>query len=240
MSSNKVAIVTGASSGIGKAISKYLTKQSYELLLIARDLDKLTKVKDEISLLNTEKKAVDIANIDICDFEKLTPRLTTFIEQHGGVDVLVNCAGYVKRGTSDLDRNEFLKMLDVNLIGTFNLINLCVPYMKTKKKGRIINVASHSGVVAKRYLGGYAASKFGVVGLSESLYKELAEYNIYVTAICPNLVSTEMTADVNLPISEMMDVKDVVKAVDFLMSLSNPVYIKEIVMQCRCKVLEEL
>ena len=111
--------------------------------------------------------------------------------------------------------------------------------MKKNKSGRIINIVSRSGKIARKQLGGYAASKFGVMGLNESIYKELACYGIYVTAICPNLVATAMTSDVNLDQNEMIKTDDIVKTLDYLLNISPAVAIKEIVMECRAKLIEE-
>ena len=165
--------------------------------------------------------------------------INKFANEQGQVDILCNSAGYVKRGTSELLYDEFMKMINTNLVGAFNLIQTVVPFMKNKKSGRIINIASRSGKIARKQLGGYAASKFGLIGLNEALYKELVEYGIYVTAICPNLVATNMTSDVEMERSDMIQVEDVVKSIDYIMNLSPAVSIKEIILQCRVKLLEE-
>ena len=132
-------------------------------------------------------------------------------------------------------------MIETNLIGVFDMVNFVVPFMKRQKSGRIINIASHSGVVARRFLGGYAASKFGLVGFNESLHKELMPYGIYVTAICPNLVDTEMTKNVtSINKEELIQVEDIVKTVDYLLALSPNVIMKEIVLRCRAKLLKTI
>ncbi len=235
-----VAIVTGASQGIGYAIATYLASKGYKLLLIARRLEKLQTSADEIvAKFPGVALQPSIAAIDVSDHEKVKNVVNDFVEEQGQIDILCNNAGYVKRGTSELPYDEFMKMINTNLIGAFNFIQAVVPHMKEKKSGRIINIASRSGKIARKQLGGYAATKFGMIGLNESIYKELAEYGIYVTAICPNLVATDMTSDVHMARHEMIQTDDIVKSVDYILSLSPSVAIKEILLQCRAKLIEE-
>lgn len=233
MNQNKYAVITGGSRGIGFAIAEYLSSIGFTLLLIARDEENLKKAINKLGQQH-EYTAIDVANYD-----DVNNAITSFVQKTKKIDLLVNSAGYVKRGTSTLSPIEFQKMLDANLVGLFNAIHSSVPYMKNQKHGRIINIASYSGVMARAPLGGYAASKFAVMGLNESLYKELSSEGISVTAICPNLVDTDMTADVNVSSSDKIPTSDIVKAVDFLLNLSPSSSIKEIVIQCRYKLINE-
>jgi 3-oxoacyl-[acyl-carrier protein] reductase len=236
----RVAIITGASRGIGYGIAHYLAKKNYHLLLIARNRAHLEQaaqtLRQEVSDANV---CIRTAALDVSHDEAVKSTVEMFINEMGKVDLLVNNAGYVKRGSSALSLEEFNRMLDVNLRGAFHLVHTVAPFMKQAGEGRIIQIASYSGKVARKLMGGYAASKFGLLGLNESLYKELAEYGIYVTAICPNLVATEMTSDVEMDPKDMLEVEDVVKTVNYLLSLSKAVSVKEVVLQCRKKVLEE-
>jgi 3-oxoacyl-[acyl-carrier protein] reductase len=129
-------------------------------------------------------------------------------------------------------------MINTNLIGVFNFVSTVAPFMKKNKKGRIINVSSFSGKIARELLGGYAATKFGVIGLNESIYKELASHGIYVTALCPSFVDTDMTADIQMDRSEMIQTSDIVKTVDFLLGLSPSVAVKEIAMECQSIIMK--
>jgi short-subunit dehydrogenase len=235
-----VGIVTGASQGIGYAISSYLASKGYKLLLIARQEANLQKAADEIfNQYSDVSLRPSIAAIDVSDCESVSEAVKRFVEQEGQIDLLCNNAGYVKRGTSDLAHDEFLKMLNTNLIGPFNFIQAVAPFMKERKVGRIINIASRSGKFARKQLGGYAASKFGFMGFNEAIYKELASFGIYVTAICPNLVATDMTSDVKMDRNEMIQTEDIVNTLKYILELSPSVAIKEIVMQCRSKLIEE-
>jgi 3-oxoacyl-[acyl-carrier protein] reductase len=234
----KAAIVTGASQGIGYAIANYLAAAGYHLLLISRSHEKLKKAAEEIKIKNKNAILPEIAAIDVSDYHAVKTCVEQFAEKVGSIDLLCNNAGYVKRGTSELPHDEFLKMINTNLIGAFNFIQVVSPLMKEKRSGRIINIASRSGKIARKFLGGYAASKFGLVGLSEAICKELVSYGIYVTAICPAFVATDMTSDVDMDRNEMIQPDDIVKTLDYLLNLSPAVVIKEIVIDCKVTLIE--
>lgn len=223
----KTAIVTGANSGIGLAIATYLAQNNYELLLIARNAEKLDATKTKLGANHT------CAPLDVADYQQVKNAVDQFAQKHSHIDLLVNNAGIAQRGTSELPPDAFVAMLQTNLTGVFNLIHTVTPYMKQQSAGRIINIASRSGKIARAPLGGYAASKFGVIGLNEALYKELAPLGIYVTAICPAWVYTPMTSDMTIPQEEMISVDDIINTVDYLLHLSPNVSIKEILLECQ-------
>jgi short-subunit dehydrogenase len=229
----KTAIITGANSGIGLALAVYLANKDYELLLIARNAEKLAAIKAKLGANHT------CASVDVADYHQVESAINQFAQKHTHIDLLINSAGTVTRGTSELPPEEFLKMLNTNLVGVFNLVHAVTPYMKQQGSGRIINIASRSGKRARALLGGYAASKFGVIGLNEALYKELAPLGIYVTAICPAWVATPMTADMPMPKENMISTDDIVNTIDYLLNLSPSVGIKEIVLECQRKIGEE-
>lgn len=228
----KTAVITGASSGMGKALAFHLAKKGYSLLLIARNETKLREVERK---LQGDHR---IAAIDVANSAKVNQAIETFLSEFNQIDLLFNSAGYVKRGTTTLDENELLQMMNTNFLGTFNFIKAVTPHMSNRKCGHIVSVASYSGKYARAPLGGYAASKFAVVGFCESVYKELAPLGVAVTTICPNLVDTEMTADVNMPREQMLHTDDIVKTVDYILSLSPSVAIKEIVLQCKIRIIQ--
>ena len=221
-------------SGDRSGVAHYFLERKYKVILIARNINRLKHLKAKFS-----ENDVTILSIDLRNHKELLNNLDVALNAEGRVDVLVNSAGYVKRGTTDLSHDEFVKMLETNLIGLFDISNAIAPIMKKQSYGRIINISSYSGVVARDCLGGYAASKFGLMGLNEALHKELAPYGIYVTAICPNLVDTEMTKDVTtIDRKEFIQVDDIVKTIDYLMALTPNVMVKELVLRCRAKLLK--
>lgn len=235
---SKTAIITGASSGIGQAIAQHLPKLGFnKLILIARRLKRLESIKLEIERNNMATQVESIA-LDITDTQGVEKKFSEILNQTQKINLLVNSAGYVKRGSSELALNEFEKMMQINLIATFHVTKLIVAKMKTQKHGQIINFSSISASQCRAELGGYAASKAGFSALSESLYKELAPYGIKVTAISPNLVDTEMTADVStIPRSELTPVEDIVKMVELLLTLSPHSSVKEVIMQNTAKLI---
>lgn len=232
--SSKVAVVTGGSSGIGKRICQYLLfEMGYHVIAIARNASKLESIATEFYKQNTNIMFYTIS-CNVADYSALKSRMMPVIQKLGHIDLLVNAAGYVKRGTSDLDADEFMQMVNTNLVGPFNLTQLLAPLMKKQKSGKIVNIASISGVEARPELGGYSASKFGLMGFNESLHFELAPYGISVTAICPNLVATEMTSDVkNLSLQELMPIDEIIKTLKLILSYDNTVMLKEIVLRNR-------
>ena len=234
----RAAIVTGASQGIGFGIANYLAGLGYEVLMVARNAEKLTAAAKQIQVSHPKSITPHLAAIDVSDYAKVKEAVENFQHKTGRIDLLCNNAGSAVRGTSTLTPEEFAKMINTNLIGTFNFIQTVTPFMKKNKSGRIINIASRSGKIARKVLGGYAASKFGVVGFSEALCKELISEGIYVTAICPGFVATDATAYMDVDPTEMVQVDDIVKTVDYLLHLSPSVVIQEIMVQCKIQVAE--
>lgn len=235
----RTAIITGASRGIGRGIANYFASKQFQLLLVARDLEKLKDFANEIATQFPNTPKAEIAALDVSDHKAVTECVNTFGNKHGRIDFLCNNAGYAMRGSSELDHDEFFKMIDTNLVGAFNFIHAVTPFMKKNHEGRIVNIASRSGKIARKFLGGYAASKFGLVGLSEGVFKELAPENIHVTTICPAFVATDMTSDMKMDQKDMIQVSDIVKTIEFLMQLSPSVAIPEITLECRRMVILE-
>lgn len=227
MQNNPVAIVTGASRGIGKAVALNFAHLGYDLALIARDESLLHAVNSEIKdkyPVNTGVFALDVANKSSVD-ETIHRIITT----HGRIDILFNNAGILCQGTSEIDPADFESMIQINLFGFFNFIHAVAPHMKKQRSGYIMNLASLAGKVALASTGGYAASKFAVVGLSEALFNEMLAYNVKVTAICPSVIATDMTEGIqNFPNEEKISVNDIVETVNFLLKLSPKAIIKDI------------
>lgn len=223
----KTAIITGASKGIGRTLAYHFSEIGYDLLLVARSIDLLTDLQLTIKDRHPEK-IVEIAAIDIAN-EVLTHKaISKFITENNHVDVLINNAGYVKRGTSEIDSHEMTKMIEVNLKGLINITKATVPYMKKRNSGYIINMSSRNAKTPRSFLGVYAATKAAVLAYNESLYKELVEFGIKVTAIAPGFVNTHMTSDVPLDRDSLIQPEEICKVIDFLLSLTPSVALKEI------------
>ena len=177
------ALITGASSGIGRDIARELSKKGYSLVLVARNLERLEKLKEE---LQTES---EIVSMDVTDVEKCKE----LHENHKDIDILVNNAGLGDCGEftkTDLDKE--LKMIDTNIKAYHVLTKLYLKDMKEKNKGIILNVASIAGFMPGPLMATYYSTKAYVVRLSEALREELrkAKSNVQISILCPGPVDT--------------------------------------------------
>jgi short-subunit dehydrogenase len=234
MGKQPVAIITGASRGIGKTCAIGLAKIGYQTILISRNEKTLNEVASEIA--NTKIAGIlkpHILPIDLTDLEETEVSIQKVVEKFGRIDVLVNNAGIFRYGTSSISVKEFEELLATNLTAAFCMIKSVVPFMKKQGQGHIFNIASRAGKYGFADSGGYNASKFGLVGLSESLYRELSEFGISVTAICPGWVNTDMAyeAGTPLPADEMIQPSDIFKTIEWILSLSSQTRIKEVLIE---------
>ena len=180
----KLVVITGASSGFGKALAQEFAKDGYPLLLLARRAERLA----ELNLPNTICEAVDVT--DRPAFEAAVRRAEAV---YGKADLMVNNAGVMLLGNlEDQDPNEWQTMLDVNVTGVMNGMQIVMNDMKARSCGTIINLSSIAGVKPFGNHAAYCATKYGVVGLSEVARMELAPYNVRVMRICPGAVATEL------------------------------------------------
>lgn len=228
---HKVAVVTGATKGIGKAISIGLAKLGYQLVLIGRDKIDLEKVVAEIII---KSNIIPLTfQLDITDSVKVKKTIQEIINETGRIDVLVNNAGLFIDGSLSLPEEDFIKMLETNLTAQFVVLQEIVPIMKKQKSGAIFNVASRAGKIGFVGNGGYNASKFGLVGLSESLYRELSLLGIKVTALCPGWVNTEMAfkAGTTLKEEQMIQPEDIFETIKWLLNLSHGACVKEVILE---------
>lgn len=224
-----VAIITGASRGIGAAIAETMAAKGYDLVLVYRsgkDAAEAVKVRcEEIRTgIRVITAAADVSSEDDCQRVFDAAKLT-----FGRVDVLVNNAGQTKDGLAmRMSREQFTSVIDTNLTGAFMLSKLCLALMSRQRKGRIINMSSVAGVYGNAGQANYAASKAGMIGLTKSLAKEMGSRNITVNAIAPGFIETDMTAALSedlkksamgrIPLGRLGQAKDVAAVVAFLAS----------------------
>ena len=204
---NKIVLVTGATRGIGKQIALTFAKQGYDIAINYRDEnEQLQATKNEIESLNVNCLTVKGDVSCYSDCENIVKEV---INKFGRIDVLVNNAGITKDMLFlRMKEEDFKKVIDVNLIGTFNMCKNVIPHMMKEKNGRIINISSVVGISGNAGQANYAASKAGIIGLTKSLAKELASRNILVNAVAPGFIETDMTNVLKEDIKE--DIKNTI------------------------------
>ena len=191
---HKIAVVTGASRGIGKQIARDLIISGSKVALISRSEKELNIVSQEFSKLG---KTIPLP-LDIKNIEDVKNAIKTIIDKWGKIDILVNNAGV----TSDnllikMKESEWDHVIDINLKGTFNCIKSVIPHMLKKRSGKIINITSVVGISGNAGQSNYCASKAGVIGLTKSIGKEYGVKGINVNAIAPGFIETDMVQDID-------------------------------------------
>lgn len=227
MRKEQVVLVTGAARGIGKEICLKMAEEGYDVSVNYRTkTDEIEELKKKI-----ESYGVKCALVqgDIGSFEECEKMINETVEALGKIDVLVNNAGITKDGLlMRMSKEDFTKVVDINLVGTFNMTRNVIPLMVKQRYGRIINISSVVGVAGNAGQTNYSASKAGIIGFTKSLAKEVASRNILVNAIAPGFVQTDMTKvlsdeqkeniSANIPLKRMGTPEDIAKAVKFLAS----------------------
>jgi len=186
----KVALVTGASSGIGEALARALAQQGARVALVARRKDRLESIASELTQAGHEARA---CVCDIRDPQSIAAAAADVRDAWGEIDLLINSAGFARHILFvDHDPADIQEMMLTNYMGTVHWIKEVLPAMRERRQGWIINVSSFAGRVGQADEVAYSASKFAVTGLSEGLAQELAPMGIQVLCVFPTLVRTEM------------------------------------------------
>jgi 3-oxoacyl-[acyl-carrier protein] reductase len=189
----RIAVVTGASRGIGKAIALSQASQGRHVVLLSRSEGPLSEVRSEIE---SAGGSATVAPVDVSDAEGLQSVIESIIEEFGRLDVLVNNAGVTKDGLAlRMSTDDFDWVLKTNLTSAFVAIRSAARAMMKNRFGRIVNISSTSGVVGNAGQANYAASKAGLVGLTRSIARELGGKGITANVIAPGFVLTDMTAN---------------------------------------------
>ncbi len=225
---NKVALVTGAGKGIGKAIAIALAKEGVHVGLMARTENDLQQVAAEINYFGVKSIIVtaDISNINAVNWavEKVEAAL-------GPIDILINNAGTGTFGKFlDLSPEVWEQQVKVNLFGVYYTTRAVLPQMMKRLTGDIVNVSSTAGLRGAATTSAYSASKFGVMGLTESLMQEVRKYNIRVTAMAPSTVVTELAQSANLINNNeerLMHPEDFAELIIAQLKLNRRVFVKE-------------
>ena len=188
---NKVAIITGASQGIGKGMAETFSKAGAHVACVSRNKDNLKSVADS---LIENGGAASFYTCDVSSLDAFQNTIKEIVENLGSVDILVNNAGVCKdKLIMRMSEDDWNKVININLNGAFNGIKAVSQIMIKQRAGRIINISSIVGLIGNPGQANYAASKAGLIGLSKSAAKELAPRGITVNAIAPGYIATDMT-----------------------------------------------
>ncbi len=184
----KVCVVTGGSRGLGLVLARQLCAQGARVALFARDVDELRRSHDDAISYGGEVIGIPC---DLLDRAQTEDALQQVVRRFGPVDVLINNAGIIEVGPLEhMQREDFERALQLHFWAAFNLIWALIPQMRKRGGGRIVNIASIGGKIAVPHLAPYCASKFALVGFSDSIRAELARDRIYVTTVAPGMMRT--------------------------------------------------
>ena len=188
---NKIAVITGAAQGFGYAIAKRFSASGCKIILIDKDEAELSSaIKNE----DIKSNVIDYFTTDITDFELVNKTINSIFDKHGSIDIFVNNAGIAGPSykTWEYPNDDWNLVVDIDLNGTFNCCKAVVPFMIKKNYGRIVNISSIAGKEGNPNASAYSAAKAGVIALTKSLGKELAEYNISVNCVTPAAAKTKI------------------------------------------------
>lgn len=225
-----IAVITGSSRGIGKAIANKFAQEGYDLILTARTEDSLIKVREE---LMTQYPAITIhffaANLSIAEEVK---RFSVFCLQQGVPDILINNAGIYKPGNCSDEPDGFMEeMMNVNFFSAYHLTRALLPAMKKIGSGHIFNICSIASLRAYEGGGGYSVSKFALNGFSQNLRQELKTSGIKVTAVFPGAVFTDTWGDFDNSNNRIMEANDISDMIVASTKLSKQAVVEEIVLR---------
>lgn len=225
---NKIAVITGAGKGIGRAIAEALAKEGVHLGLIARTAADLEALAGNLTK-QYGIKAVG-ATADVSVQSEAEAAYAAISQELGTADILINNAGIARFGNLlDMAPEEWKRVVDVNLMGTYHMLRTVLPGMVKRSSGDVINISSTAGERGFATGSAYNASKFAVMGLTEAVLQEVRKHNIRVTALTPSTVNTELAVNAGLKIGEedrMMQPEDVAELALAALRLPPRVFVK--------------
>lgn len=224
---NKTALITGAGKGIGKAIAIALAKEGVNVVLIARTQADVDQLADQTNNLGVKSLALAA---DVSDMNSINTAVEKALAQFKNIDILINNAGIASFGKFlELDPEAWEKIIQVNLMGTYYTTRAVIPNMIERQSGDIINISSTAGLNGNALTSAYSASKFAVLGLTDSLMQEMRKHNIRVSALTPSTVATDLALDLNLTDGnpeKVMQSEDIAELLIAQLKLNRRVFIK--------------
>jgi 3-oxoacyl-[acyl-carrier protein] reductase len=200
---NKKAIITGGSRGLGKATAIAFAKEGIDVAVTSRNEKALQTSVSELQKLGIK---ATYAVFDIGDYKAVQKHIKTLISDLGGVDILVNNAGIAAFGTlNEMSVDQWSQIIQTNVMGMYYVTKEVLPHLIEQNHGEIINVSSTAGLSGNASTSAYSASKFAVIGMSESLMKEVRKNNIRVCTLTPSTIATDMAVDLGIADKESED-----------------------------------
>ncbi|ALH97837.1 TPA: SDR family oxidoreductase [Staphylococcus aureus] len=221
---DKIAVVTGAGSGIGEAIATLLHEEGAKVVLAGRNKEKLQNVANQLSQDN-----VKVVSTDVTNKEEVDELIKIAQETFGRLDIVINSAGQMLSSKiTDYQVDEWDSMIDVNIKGTLYTAQAALPTMLEQSSGHLINIASISGFEVTKISTIYSATKAAVHTITQGLEKELAKTGVKVTSISPGMVDTAITAAYNPSDRKKLDPQDIAEAVLYALTQPSHVNVNEI------------
>ena len=215
----QVALITGASRGIGKSIAVWLAKQGVSVALVSRNAEALQETARECSQFGNPALTLPC---DLANTESIPQLVSETTARLGGLNILINNAGVIAQGAADSgDLKAWDVAVDINLRSVLHLTRHALPEIEKADWGAVINIASMAGRRPFGGSGAYCATKHGVVGFTHALFEDVRERNIKVCVVCPGFVATEMTDGMGLTVQKMIQPDDVAKAVAFVLTFPD-------------------
>ncbi len=224
---NKNALVTGAGKGIGKAIALALAKEGVNVILVARSQEEIDSVAAKVRSLRVKALAI---TADVADINSINAAVEKALSEFGTIDILINNAGIASFGKFlELEPTDWERIIQVNLMGPYYVTRAVVPNMIERQTGDIINISSTAGLAGNAMTSAYSASKFALLGLTDSLMQEMRKHNIRVTALTPSTVATDMAKELKLTDGnpdKVMQAEDMAELVIAQLKLNRRVFVK--------------
>ncbi|WP_158844537.1 3-ketoacyl-ACP reductase [Algibacter sp. L1A34] len=200
---NKKAIITGGGRGLGKATAIAFAKEGIDVAITGRNEAVLKETVSELEAIGVK---ATYSVFDVGNYEEVKTGIKNIIDTFGTVDILVNNAGIAAFGTfNDMDVNQWTQIIQTNVMGMYYVTKEVLPYLIEKNEGDIINISSTAGLSGNATTSAYSASKFAVIGMSESLMKEVRKNNIRVCTLTPSTIASDMSIDLGIATKDSED-----------------------------------